>query len=598
MCSLLISLFPFRYLEFCEKENMNPLDPKFDLYKFLKTTKNFPDSVVKGALKALNLDHLIPKKPLNIKFNIKSEKFSASTSSSSLEKLPPKIDSDPYKLSSFDERLVTRCYKCGEKFNHATYLIYHLIAKHDLQPRDYISEVMGNTPQVMSCPRCMKKCLSPIVLALHHDRHMLQNKHIKCQDCRKNYVSPAVYYANDTCQSNGISENAKKEGDRIILETLRTDPKTKLLGTDSKKRSRSPSVEKTSRKSAAKRARISTSASGGGNDSDDAADFDYTPVESYDDIELEEDLDEISTSTENSSNHSGRSSRAFSRDSSVSRSRTSSRESVTSSVSGYSLNKSNQIDLERAKAWEKMVKPCSIVIKRRPAIEKKSTVLKSTVFPKPGPKSQKLAMKTEPSSPASPIKRSKPGPIKTEPSSPVSPIKRSRPGPKCMKDYKRKKSHVWSKKRMNRAVPKSKQIAKEILPIQVTSIKLKKSKDIHFCLDCENCRSKSCDHHNHTRKMVDRIDLHVQDYAHGRYQSLTDFFDGKKLNVSLNEVAYDSKHGVKVRKLYKRFASENEDNPNYNLFDYQKQKKCLSCDFETASIVYMFRHIREEHLKE
>ena len=50
-----------------------------------------------------------------------------------------------------------------------------------------------------------------------------------------------------------------------------------------------------------------------------------------------------------------------------------------------------------------------------------------------------------------------------------------------------------------------------------------------------------------------------------------------------------------LRKLYKKYAQDHEKTSPVNLFDYSPEQRCKKCKFQTGSIVYMFRHIREEH---
>ena len=137
------------------------------------------------------------------------------------------------------------------KYDHATYLLYHLMHIHKKKPSDFINEISNKANRVQTCPRCMKKCSSPIVLALHHDRHPVSYKHFTCKyNCRKNYSSPAQYYSNDTCKTNSLPKPTKEEIDKIILKAVERDPANGLLGSAqrfnknaaARKRSRSSSA--------------------------------------------------------------------------------------------------------------------------------------------------------------------------------------------------------------------------------------------------------------------------------------------------------------------------------------------------------------------
>jgi len=156
----------------------------------------------------------------------------------------------------------------------------------------------------------------------------------------------------------------------------------------------------------------------------------------------------------------------------------------------------------------------------------------------------------------------------------------------------------------SRPCPKSKtnlNLIEKPTPPEVTTIKLEHSSSenatIHFCLDCEGCKSRHCTHENHARKIIKRPNEHLLHYAHGRFQK-ADAFLNLKPKLQIEDLAYDPGEGAKVRKLYKKYAAENEEFSPVSLFDYplNEKRKCKKCDFQTPSIVYMFRHIREVHM--
>ena len=156
----------------------------------------------------------------------------------------------------------------------------------------------------------------------------------------------------------------------------------------------------------------------------------------------------------------------------------------------------------------------------------------------------------------------------------------------------------------SRPCPKSKtslNLIEKPTPPEVITIKLEHSLSenaaIHFCLDCEGCKSRHCTHQNHARKIIKRPNEHLLHYAHGRFQKEDDFLNLKP-KLQIEDLAYNPGEGPKVRKLYKKYAAENEGLTPVSLFDYplNEERKCKKCDFKTPSIVYMFRHIREVHM--
>jgi hypothetical protein len=156
----------------------------------------------------------------------------------------------------------------------------------------------------------------------------------------------------------------------------------------------------------------------------------------------------------------------------------------------------------------------------------------------------------------------------------------------------------------SRPCPKSKSgldLIENPTPPEVISIKLEHSSSenatIHFCLDCEGCKSRHCTHENHARKIIKRPNEHILNYNHGRFQKEADFLNLKP-KLQIEDLAYNPANGAKVRKLYKKYAAENEGSSPVSLFDYpiNEMRKCKKCDFQTPSIVYMFRHIREVHM--
>ena len=415
------------------------------------------------------------------------------------------------------------------KFKHATYLLYHVVHIHQFKPAHFISDLMDKKRQILTCPRCVsKKCLSPIILALHHDRHQAQGKHLTCPNCRKNFTSPAAFYSQDSCKSNGLPERTKQNVDKVILDALKKYPDSNphlkgVLGDLQISKQKRPRSESPEIVSFNKRARTLSSS-----EDEDLGQEDLGP-------------DLISSS----------SSRASSR--------------ASSEIPDF--ESTEKTDQDREREWASLIKPCSVVIKtRRPSNAK----VESRKTPKAGPKTSKIASFFTP---------------KAGPSS-------SRINPKAGPS---------SSKMGKKPGPKSKNLTpkKEIFVTKPLSINLKKPKGLYFCLDCEQCKLQDCSHENHARKLVEKVDKHMQAFAHGRYQRLKDFFKTKP-KVSLVDLAFDKNNCAVVRKKYKRYTKENLQNSPVSLFDYEQERKCKmpDCQFVTQSIVYMFRHIREEHFEE
>ena len=203
-----------------------------------------------------------------------------------------------------------------------------------------------------------------------------------------------------------------------------------------------------------------------------------------------------------------------------------------------------------------------------------------------------------------PKSKSKLGPkskIETKPSSEPKPTPeeekfeskaKPKPGPKSKKSQGATQQSILSY-----AVPSpsSSNVTQEMTKAVENSSK--SNKDV-FCLDCESCLVPNCSHMDHPRKFVNSKNEHIQDYAHGRFQDASDVV--KPFFISVQDIAYDQTKGPQFRKLYKKYAAANKATSTVNLFEYSSKKKCLvaSCNYEVDSIVYMLRHIRNDHLKD
>jgi hypothetical protein len=80
--------------------------------------------------------------------------------------------------------------------------VYHVAHMHKKSPLEFLKK-FTRSKFVKNCQKCMKKCYTPMVLALHHDRHHLVKPH-ECPNCKNNYLSPAAYYREDTCRKNAL----------------------------------------------------------------------------------------------------------------------------------------------------------------------------------------------------------------------------------------------------------------------------------------------------------------------------------------------------------------------------------------------------------
>ena len=149
------------YLEYCLERNQHPLTNVQVVPDFQAQEKHsFAD--LQKALKIWNLEK-----------NLSSPTVTPVLSPALVKEESKKLEFETYGLSKDEADLVTRCPKCYQKFHHATYLLYHLLHMHKEKPSKFIGEVMKNHNKLLTCSRCMKKCKSPIIMAIHHDRHQV-----------------------------------------------------------------------------------------------------------------------------------------------------------------------------------------------------------------------------------------------------------------------------------------------------------------------------------------------------------------------------------------------------------------------------------------
>ena len=125
---------------------------------------------------------------------------------------------------------------------------------------------------------------------------------------------------------------------------------------------------------------------------------------------------------------------------------------------------------------------------------------------------------------------------------------------------------------------------------------------IFFCLECEGCDGKKCDHRRHPRKLIlaknkddtSAVNRHNDRTSHASFQSLNDFIPVTP-RIALEDLAYNLEYGREVRKLFKKYAKSQLDNDDLG-FSSQKSCKIPGCTYQTDSIVFMFRHIRKAHV--
>ena len=562
------------YLEYCTEKNIHPLNEysilhskqQIEGFQASDKAKKYSYQELRQALKVWNLEKSL-KAPAPKPMVVKTE-----TSEKTETK---KLDFENYGLDREECDLVTRCPECNFKFNHATYLLYHLMHVHRKKPSKFIGEVMKNHNRLFTCKRCMKKCKSPIILAIHHDRHQIQGRLLTCPfSCKKNYPSPAAYYSADNCKKNSLPESVKKEVDKIILKAVERSPFDATIGCretflnafkdlptkneKKRQRSRSSSSEDESHQAmATKKAKVDDSDQSEDNFEEEPMDFDDFDVDMHD----------------NDSDTDSYRSRSVTPDYNLKQAKI--------EISQKDQDRAKQaIKLEELKA--RYTRPCSVVIKKNTRSVSSKTddnASRAPVIDKPGPKRNKPGPK-----------RSKPGPKRRNP----GPKSLSRPGPKRFKEEPKAKEIYKPREALpvSKAGPKSKRLKPE--SAKMIRISLTPRKNPHFCLDCELC-FKKCSHLDHPRRIVDRCDEHIQQFAHGRFQKIEDFVMQPKLQLA--DMAFSEDHGADIRKQYKKYVEKSKEDSPVNLYEYPIEKKCLKCDVTTKSIVYMFRHIRQEHLR-
>ncbi len=124
------------------------------------------------------------------------------------------------------------------------------------------------------------------------------------------------------------------------------------------------------------------------------------------------------------------------------------------------------------------------------------------------------------------------------------------------------------------------------------------SSSVSFCLDCEACRSSSCHHRGHPRRVVSggergRLE-HMSARGHRRFQPAASYLR-TGAEVRIPDLAYTQQFGHKVRKKFKAGVGRGDFALAQKL---EKKWRCRvkGCAFTTDRGVETFRHIREKHL--
>ena len=234
--------FAEAYMEFCQNQGELPtVLSKKNLVNFFTQYPNFKKDGELDNAKVANAVMFVSQihdgfegKKINESPELVMQ-FSADKSPikqlSKTEKLPY---TDCLKLEHVE--LVTKCDICDLQCGHATFLMIHVFAKHQLTPRAYCEKIKygfihaKDLNEELICSKCVKKCASPMALALHHDKHFLKDFHI-CGKCKKNFMSYSNFYQKDFCGENDIPQVQKNEIENGILEIIRRTPDTGQIGT-------------------------------------------------------------------------------------------------------------------------------------------------------------------------------------------------------------------------------------------------------------------------------------------------------------------------------------------------------------------------------
>jgi hypothetical protein len=135
---------------------------------------HFNVAIIKQAFKVFKIDHHVKDARVIIKYDDTDSPEPSPPEVSKINKPETsqnlKTQFESYGMSDENEDLVRRCPFCIMKFNHATYLLYHMMHIHKKKPSIFIDSLGSNKnplnqnrlQQVQTCPRCMKKCSSPI----------------------------------------------------------------------------------------------------------------------------------------------------------------------------------------------------------------------------------------------------------------------------------------------------------------------------------------------------------------------------------------------------------------------------------------------------
>ena len=633
------------YIKYCLEKNKEPTSCGADFVEtYFKTIVYSSPRLAQEASSTMSILNRLHD-PIENDITIgKSPRFQALVESLKKMKQKPSIQSSSNRSSSssrenredkktekrppYEESLslevadkLTRCLKCNEKFEHVTGLLYHLTKVHNSKAISHIIQ-FHNKGEEVHCEKCTKKCLSPIVYALHHDRHHLSSEFIKCPTCQYSYVSPSNFYYKDFCGDNNLSKEVKKEIESAITNLTMSGgskPLGSCLMANLKKAAASGSLKRprqeleddyfsveeniASSSPTKKRSKIKKVRSRGFLESSDEdeeikeGDDDYIPnmEEDVDDPEPfegdEEEEDGVENTNELPISKFGRKDRKLTR----------------RDYPKVAISKALRDQAEKALNQDLRLTVSNNSSSSSPAINvPSSAVVQDEFVPDPPPaKRQRTISSSSSVSNASSraSKRASRPPVAANP--PVVPrlVSPEKSKPSSMKVEKPSRaSSVSSVKSENNASSSVKPKLSDATPAVKSEPSSSSGKPVakpdllFFCLDCEGCKDKSCNHRSHPRVFVGdqaAVKAHIRETMHTRLQTAKDFLQLGK-TVSLKDLAYCQTYGHKVRKQFKKGVTTNMIEARR--YPEKRQCKWKNCQYMADNVVTAFRHIRNEHL--
>ena len=123
----------------------------------------------------------------------------------------------PLKRNNFDCNLSMKPSILGDALIHCCvsifFQVYHAVHMHNINPVAFLSQ-FRKSKNVKVCPKCAKRCFSPMVFSLHHDRHHVATP-IECQACNESFLSPWIFFREDTCKKNSLPGELLKTSENI-----------------------------------------------------------------------------------------------------------------------------------------------------------------------------------------------------------------------------------------------------------------------------------------------------------------------------------------------------------------------------------------------